>query len=275
MPKIAVDGAQLNVVTAGSGPALVLLHGFTGSAAGWEPLAAEFAQHRQVVAIDLLGHGGSEAPPDPRRYGIAHCVEDVLGVLDGLRIRRTSVLGYSMGGRAALAMAIAAPERLSGLILESASPGLRDPEVRMTRAAQDAMLAAAIERDGIEAFVEQWERQPLFATQSAVAEERRAALRAQRLQNSPVGLANSLRGFGQGVMMPLYDFLGEIDMPTLVIAGALDTKYCEVSREMSARIPGAWLKIVEGAGHAVHLEQPDVFKGLVGDFLAAIEHNPS
>jgi 2-succinyl-6-hydroxy-2,4-cyclohexadiene-1-carboxylate synthase len=275
MARIAVDGAEFNVMTAGSGPALVLLHGFTGSAAGWEPLAAGFAERRQVVAIDLLGHGGSDAPDDARRYGIAHCVEDVLGVLDQLRIRRASVLGYSMGGRAALAIAIAAPERISGLILESASPGLRDPEVRMTRAAQDAMLADAIERDGIEAFVQQWEGQPLFATQAAIAEERRAALHIQRMQNNPTGLANSLRGFGQGVMMPLHDFLAEIDMPTLIIAGALDEKYCEVGREMSARIPGAWFKIVEGAGHAVHFEQAQIFQGLVNDFLTAIEQNPS
>jgi 2-succinyl-6-hydroxy-2,4-cyclohexadiene-1-carboxylate synthase len=275
MPRLPVDGAQLNVETAGSGRALVLLHGFTGSAAAWAPLMDDLARHRQVVAIDLLGHGGSDAPPDPRRYGIAHCVEDVLGVLDALRIQRATVLGYSMGGRAALAVAVAAPERLCGLILESASPGLRNPEVRLARAAQDAMLAEAIERDGIEAFVSEWERQPLFASQHSMAEDARVRLRAQRLRNDPTGLANSLRGFGQGVMMPLHDFLGEIDMPTLIIAGALDAKYAEIGREMSARIPGACLKVVEGAGHAVHLEQPAAFSGLVVDFLGAIDHNPS
>ena len=275
MPRLSVDDAQINVETAGSGPALVLLHGFTASAAVWEPHVGEFARRYHTVAVDLLGHGLSDAPDDPRRYDLAHCVEDVLGVLDRLAIRRASILGYSMGGRAALALAIAAPERLSALILESASPGLRDPEVRLTRAAQDAMLADAIERDGVETFVDQWERLPLFAGHASLPEDARSALRALRLQNRAAGLANSLRGFGQGVMMPMHDFLGGIRTPTLILAGALDQQYCDVGRDMSARIPSAVLRIVEGAGHTIHLEQPEIFRQAVLDFLAAVNHDPS
>jgi 2-succinyl-6-hydroxy-2,4-cyclohexadiene-1-carboxylate synthase len=175
-----------------------------------------------------------------------------------------------MGGRAALAAAVAAPERVSALVLESASPGLRDPEVRMARAAQDALLAEAIERDGVEAFVEEWGRQPLFASQAAMPDEAKAALRAQRLRNRAVGLANSLRGFGQGAMMPMHDFLAEVAAPTLVIAGALDERYREVGQELSDRIPGAQFQIVEGAGHAVHLEQPEAFQRVVLDFLSRV-----
>jgi 2-succinyl-6-hydroxy-2,4-cyclohexadiene-1-carboxylate synthase len=275
MPRFLVDGAQINAEVTGAGPALILLHGFTGSAAGWGVHTEAFARHHQTVAIDLLGHGQSDAPADPRRYSIAHCVEDTVAVMDRLQIRRAAVLGYSMGGRAALALAIAAPERVSALVLESASPGLWDPEVRLARAAQDAVLAAMIERDGVEAFVDQWERLPLFATQASMHEEARAALRARRLQNNPVGLANSLRGFGQGVMMPMHDFLGGIAVPALVIAGARDERYCEVGREMSSHIPGAWLRIVEGAGHTVHLEQPEVFREMVLGFLASLSHAPS
>ncbi|MDR7419003.1 MAG: 2-succinyl-6-hydroxy-2,4-cyclohexadiene-1-carboxylate synthase [Armatimonadota bacterium] len=270
MPKIVVDGAQINVETEGAGPALVLLHGFTGSAASWAPHIKAFASRHLTVAVDLLGHGQSDAPADPGRYGLAHCVEDVLAVLDSLEIRQAAVLGYSMGGRAALAVAVAAPERVSALILESASPGLRDPEVRMARAAQDALLAEAIERDGVEAFVEEWERQPLFASQTTMPDEARAALRSQRLRNRAVGLANSLRGFGQGTMMPMHDFLAEIAAPTLVIAGALDERYVGLAREMSDRIPGAHLQVVEGAGHAVHLEQPETFQRLVLEFLSRV-----
>jgi 2-succinyl-6-hydroxy-2,4-cyclohexadiene-1-carboxylate synthase len=197
-------------------------------------------------------------------------VEDVLGVLDRLRIRRAAVLGYSMGGRAALALAIAAPERVGALILESTSPGLRDPEVRLARASQDALLAEAIERDGIQAFVDEWERLPLFESQAALPAPARAALRAQRLRNSPVGLANSLRGFGQGVMMPLHDFLPQIHVPTLIVTGAADARYCQLGREMAERIPGSLLEIVAGAGHTVHLEQPARFQRLVLDFLAGV-----
>jgi 2-succinyl-6-hydroxy-2,4-cyclohexadiene-1-carboxylate synthase len=270
MPRFGIDGAQINAEIEGIGPSLVLLHGFTGSAAGWAPHLAGFAQRYRTVALDLLGHGLSDAPDDPRRYGMAHGVEDVLGVLDRLQIRRAALAGYSMGGRVALAVAIAAPERVAALILESASPGLRDPEVRMTRAAADARLAADIERDGVEAFVDQWERLPLFASQASLPPDARAGLRDRRLRNRAVGLANSLRGFGQGVMMPMHDFLGEVAMPALIIAGALDTRYCEIGREMAGRMPGAVLRIVEGAGHAVHLERPDAFRAAVLEFLGSI-----
>jgi 2-succinyl-6-hydroxy-2,4-cyclohexadiene-1-carboxylate synthase len=270
MPRVVVDDAEINTETAGGGPALVLLHGFTGSAASWASHVEVFARRYLVVAVDLLGHGRSDAPPDPRRYALPHCIEDILAVLDRLQVDRAAVLGYSMGGRAALAVAIAAPDRLWALILESASPGIRDYEVRMARAAQDGALAEMIERDGVEAFVDRWERLPLFRHQAALPDRARAALRSQRLQCSPTGLANSLRGFGQGTMMPMYDFLGEIRVPTLVIAGALDEQYCALGREMSERIPGARLEIVAGAGHTVHLEQPEVFQRTVMEFLAAV-----
>jgi 2-succinyl-6-hydroxy-2,4-cyclohexadiene-1-carboxylate synthase len=270
MPRVPIDGVQINVEVAGAGPPLVLLHGFATSAQIWEPHVEAFARHFRTVAVDLVGHGGSDAPEDPRRYGIAHQVEHVLGVLDWLEIRRACLLGYSMGGRVALALAIAAPERLWALVLESTSPGLRDPEARMTRAVQDAMLAETIEREGVEAFVDGWERLPLFATHVALPEGTRAALRAVRLRNRAKGLANSLRGFGQGAMVPMHDFLGEIGAPTLILAGALDPSYCEVARMMSERIPRAVLRIVEGAGHTIHLERPEIFQHAVLDFLAAV-----
>ena len=128
MTRLPVDGAQINVEVAGAGEPLVLLHGFTGSAAGWEPHTSEFAQRFRTVVIDQLGHGLSDAPADPKRYEIGFITEDIVSVLDHLKISRASVTGYSMGGRVALALAILAPERLSALILESASPGLPDAE---------------------------------------------------------------------------------------------------------------------------------------------------
>ncbi|MDR7486101.1 MAG: 2-succinyl-6-hydroxy-2,4-cyclohexadiene-1-carboxylate synthase [Armatimonadota bacterium] len=270
MPRLVIDGVGINVETAGSGPPLVLLHGFTGSAAGWAAEAEAFASRHLTISVDLLGHGLSDAPPDPSRYRLGSCIEDVLGVLDRLGIPRAGLLGYSMGGRVALGVAIAAPERLSALILESASPGLRDPQARRERAARDAALAAEIERDGIEAFVARWEQHPLFASQARLAGDVWAALRDRRLRNSPVGLANSLRGLGVGAQPPMHDFLPDIRVPTLLVAGALDPQYCALGREMAARIPGAQLEIVPDAGHAVHLEQPLAFRRLVLEFLAKV-----
>lgn len=267
MPRHPVNGVNLNVEQAGAGPPLVLLHGFTGSAASWAAHAEVFARSHATLAVDLLGHGMSDAPDDPARYGIGHATEDVLGVLDALGIRRAGLLGYSMGGRVSISLAIVAPERLSALILESASPGIRDAGARRERAAADAALAAAIEQDGIEPFVERWELLPLFASQATLPDEARQDLRVRRLQNNPTGLANSLRGLGQGVQPPMHEYLQQIRVPTLLITGGLDPAYCALGEEMRALIPQAILEVVPGAGHAVHLEQPERFRALVMEFL--------
>ncbi len=270
MPRLPVSGVHINVEQVGEGPPLVLLHGFTGSAAGWAEHAAVFAQGHASVAVDLLGHGSSDAPDDPERYGIGHATEDILSVLDALGIQRAGLLGYSMGGRVAIALAILAPERLSALILESVSPGIRDAGARRERAVADAALATAIEQDGIEPFVDRWERLPLFASQAALPEPVRQDLRAQRLRNSPVGLANSLRGLGQGVQPPMHDYLQQIRVPTLLIVGGLDPAYCALGQEMRALIPQARMEVVPDAGHAVHLEQPEPFRAHVLEFLSQV-----
>lgn len=268
MTRVAVDGLRLNVETAGDGFPLLLLHGFTGSVGTWRPFAAEWAAFR-TVAVDLVGHGESDAPAGEARYAMERCAADVTALLDALGIERAAVLGYSLGGRVALHLALAAPERIAALVLESASPGSGDPAEREARVAADRALADEIERDGIEAFVDRWERLPLWSTQAALPADARAALRAQRLANDARGLANSLRGMGAGAQESLWPRLGELRMPALLVAGELDAKYRDIARAMRRRIAGARVEIVEGAGHAVHLEEPASFASLVKEFLTS------
>ncbi|HEX2913020.1 MAG TPA: 2-succinyl-6-hydroxy-2,4-cyclohexadiene-1-carboxylate synthase [Chloroflexia bacterium] len=272
MTRIVVNGMGLNVESAGQGLPLVLLHGFTGSTANWRSHLPALAACCRVIAIDMLGHGQSDAPSDPARYSLEHTAHDIVAILDYLNIEKAAVLGYSMGGRIALHFAINRPERLNGLILESASPGLASAEERAARVASDNALAERIEREGIEAFVDYWGNIPLFASQKALSEETRAALRAQRLQNRPAGLANSLRGAGTGMQAPLWQSLGELQqVPVLLLAGELDPKYCAVARQMQHQLAAAQLKIVPGAGHTIHLENPALFDRLVVDFLKRIQ----
>ncbi len=267
MPRLLVNGVHLHVETAGTGTPLVLLHGFTGSTTTWVPAMDRLSPGYRTVAIDLLGHGRSDAPVDAHRYGFEQSARDLLAVLDALGIARAGIMGYSMGGRLALFLAAVAPERVSALILESTSPGLRDDAARRARAAQDAGLAAMLERDGVAAFVDRWEELPLFRSQSRLPEAVRAALRAQRLQHTPNGLANSLRGIGQGVQPPMHDRLPLLRVPTLLIVGALDPDYRALGREMNRVIPASRLVIVADAGHTVHLEQAETFTRIVLEFL--------
>ncbi len=267
--RLTTNGIALNVEIAGVGQPLVLLHGFTGQAANWRAQTATFAPHFQTLAIDLLGHGQSAWPTDPARYRMEHCVEDLLAVFDQLALARINVLGYSMGGRVALHFAMAHPERVSALILESASPGLADPQEREARIQSDEALADFIEREGLAAFVERWENLPLFASQARLPESARAELRTQRLHNNPRGLANSLRGLGAGVQSPLWESLPNLRAPTLLIAGELDSKFTAIARAMAQALPQSRLAIVPDAGHTIHLEQPATFDPLVLECLTS------
>ena len=263
----AGDGLRLHAALSGDGPPLVLLHGFTGSTETWAPLRTSLGTAHRIIAIDLPGHGRSSAPAEPARYALDRFADDLARVLDTLRTERVALLGYSLGGRAALRFALRHADRLAALVLESVSPGIVEPARRAERLASDLALAAAIERDGIHAFVERWERLPLWESQRVLPEATRALLRAQRETNLPAGLANSLRGAGAGADEPVLARLSTITVPVLLIAGALDPHYAALGRLMEQAFPRAQLTVVPGAGHAVHLEQPDLFAASVTAFL--------
>lgn len=269
MGRIAANGINLNVEMSGEGDALVLLHGFTGSAESWSSHIEAFSQRFRVIAVDLPGHGLSDSPGDAARYRMERCVEDLRAVLDQLALARINLLGYSMGGRVALHFAAAHPDRVAALILESATPGLSDPAERQARTASDHALAERLERDGLAAFVDYWTTLPLFASQSRLPAEVRANLHSQRLNNNVTGVANSLRGMGTSAQASLWDNLAGIRTPTLLIAGALDEKFTRIAQQMAASMPHSRLAIVGNAGHTVHLEQPVIFDQMVLDFETA------
>ncbi len=262
-----VTDVSLNFECGGYGPVLLLLHGFTGSVATWQPHLAAFSAHRHTIVVDLIGHGRSDSPVDPERYRMDRCVADLLALLDQLDVQRAAVLGYSLGARVALHLAAAAPDRVSALILESGSAGLADPAERAARVQADAVLADRIEREGVPAFVRHWEQLPFFASQVRLPAEVRARLRAQRLQNSALGLANSLRGMGTGQTEPLWDRLSTLETPTLLLVGELDQKYRDLAQQMALRLPAARVAVVPGAGHVVHLERPADFDATVVGYL--------
>ena len=173
-----------------------------------------------------------------------------------------TLLGYSMGGRLALTIAVHYPEKVQSLILESATAGLKTEAERQERIQSDNALADKIEANGIEWFADYWGNLPLWANQTA---EQKAALYQQRLKNSPIGLANSLRGMGTGQMPPLWDALPQLKMPVKLIVGELDSKFLAINREMAALIPNAQLHVIPKAGHAVHIEASEAYQSLILD----------
>ncbi|MSQ41636.1 MAG: 2-succinyl-6-hydroxy-2,4-cyclohexadiene-1-carboxylate synthase [Dehalococcoidia bacterium] len=270
MSRVELDGLALNVERAGEGPPLVLLHGFTGDAGGWSALAAQLAPEFTTLAMEIVGHGASDAPAAPERYRMRRAVDDLVALLRACGHERAAWLGYSMGGRVALQVAVHRSEAVSALVLEGASPGLADAAERARRVASDEALAQRIERDGVPAFVDEWEAQPLFATQAALPTATRAAIRAGRLANRATGLANSLRGMGAGAQEPLHGRLGAVRVPALLLAGALDARYTAIAREMAQALPDATMQVIEGAGHAAHVERPREFGERVLAFLRQV-----
>jgi 2-succinyl-6-hydroxy-2,4-cyclohexadiene-1-carboxylate synthase len=269
LPRLKLNGLDYQVEVQGEGPALVLLHGFTGSAASWAWHAEVYGREFTCVMVDLPGHGETASPDDPARYAMERVVEDLVALCGELGIARAAWLGYSMGGRLALGVGVLAPQAVSALVLEGASPGLNSAVERAARMASDETLAVRLEREGLEPFIDFWQSIPLFATQRRLPAERREGLRRQRLKNDPIGLANSLRGMGQGSQPPLFDRLGEVGVPTLLIAGEEDTKFRALAKEMAAAMPDARCEFIPNAGHAAHFEQPEVFDELALGFLRA------
>ncbi len=234
----------------GAGPRLTLVHGFTQTGRSWGEVARLFATGFEVVRVDLPGHGRSSAV----RMGFedtASAIGDVGG--------RSVYVGYSMGARLCLRLALDRPELVRGLVLVGGSPGLSTELERTTRRAADARLADDIEGVGTSAFLRRWLAQRMFATLTPTEEDLRA-----RHANPPEGLASALRAFGVGAQAPLWGRLAELEMPVLVVSGELDVKFTVTGERMAAAIGrNATVATVAGAGHAVHLEQPDAFCRLV------------
>jgi 2-succinyl-6-hydroxy-2,4-cyclohexadiene-1-carboxylate synthase len=226
---------------------VVLLHGFGGTRRAWDGVAALLPRERYLpLALDLPGHG--EEADAPRPITFASCVGHVLARAP----ERFALCGYSQGGRIALHLALAAPERVARLVLVASTAGIEDEAERAQRRRSDRELADELEHGPYEEFIERWRTQPLFAADPAPVGE---LARADQRRNRPQALAAVLRGIGTGEMEPLWNRLPELRMPVALVVGDRDHKFQALGRRMAALLPDASLRIVPG-GHGLPLENP-------------------
>jgi 2-succinyl-6-hydroxy-2,4-cyclohexadiene-1-carboxylate synthase len=249
-----VTPPTLHADRTGRGPRLVMVHGFTQNRRCWGPVAGRLSEDHELVLIDAPGHGRSGHVVAPFEEAALH-----IGHTGG----RAAYLGYSMGGRLCLQLAVSRPDLVQALILVGATAGIDDPVERQRRREADHRLADHLEAVGLSAFLDEWLDNPLFRSLPT-----EAAHREQRLDNTAHGLASSLRSAGTGSQPSLWDRLGDLDMPVLAVAGADDTRYAELAGRITSSVSGpAEVVLLEGSGHAAHLEQPEVFVGTVRAFL--------
>lgn len=231
--------------------ALLALHGFTGSPRSWDFLPAEPELRRFTPA--LLGHDGSEAGSEVTTF---EAEVDRLACA-GADAGRLHVVGYSLGARLALGLALRHPERVSRLTLISGHPGLESDGERIARRAADERWCELLLERGSLAFIDAWQAQPLWATQSRLDSRAIARKRDERLSHDPAGLARSLRVTGLAEMPNYREQLPLIQVPLTLIAGSLDEKFCELAKHMKSRVAHAELVLVAGAGHDLLLERPE------------------
>jgi 2-succinyl-6-hydroxy-2,4-cyclohexadiene-1-carboxylate synthase len=237
---------------------VVLVHGFTQTGRSWAAVSDALAADHEVVLLDAPGHGGSASVEAGLEDGADVLAEAVGG-------GPATWVGYSMGGRWCLHVALRHPERVAGLVLLGATPGIEDPDERAARRARDLETADRVAALGVPAFLDEWLAQPLFAgltVDEASLEDRR--------RNTVAGLRSSLERAGTGSQAPLWARLPELTMPVLALAGERDERYAELAARMAAAIgPQAEMALVPDAGHAAHLERPDAFTALLRAWLAA------
>jgi len=263
------DGLSLRVGELGTGPPLLLVHGFTGAHVAWPELVVNgLGRSFRVIAPDLVGHGKSSRCAAPERFALDEVLRDLEQVLEARGAPRAHWIGYSMGGRITLGACARMPERVASAVLEGSSPGLRDPVERKARREADAALATRLCARGIEEFVDYWTELPLFESQRELAAGVRSRQRAQRLANDPASLAACLQGLGTGTQPSFWDALRGLSMPLLLVHGARDAKFRGLAERMLESLPNAQIASIAGAGHTTHLERPEAFLEAVLRFHA-------
>jgi 2-succinyl-6-hydroxy-2,4-cyclohexadiene-1-carboxylate synthase len=246
----------------GSGPEAVALHGFSHT--GEQFLPAADLLGRTIVAPDLPGHGSSAAQ--------ATDVDTVLASLEALLATQSAprpVIGYSQGARIALLAAVEDPADISSLVLVSGTAGIRDPEDRHARAMADIEWAESIELIGLDAFLDSWTTAGIGSV-SHLSDEYRAWDRSVRAENSATGLSSALRGYGQGAQPSVWEWIGGLSLPVLLITGSRDERYTSINEEMASLIPNAEFMVINDAGHNPLADQPETAYGVVSDFLNRI-----
>ncbi len=248
-----------------SAPAILFLHGFMGDAWDWEAVVNLLESDFQCFLVDLPGHGRNRSPEVGVSWSMENTARAVVYTLDNAGISSCFLIGYSMGGRLALYLALKHPRYFQKVILEGASPGIRHPDERRQRRELDEKRAERLENSDFRTFLREWYRQPLF--QGLPENDAFPNMLQRRLRNNPHHLAKVLRELGTGAQPSLWNELPEVKIPLLLMVGEKDKKFRAIAEEMCQTSSRIRMAVIPGCGHNVHVEAPQLFTKQVKRFF--------
>jgi pimeloyl-ACP methyl ester carboxylesterase len=253
MPTATVNDINISYEVSGSGPAVLLTHGYSATGRMWSPQRRALDDRYRLIAWDMRGHGQTDSPNDPSLYSEALTLADMDGLLQFLSVNRAVVGGLSLGGYMSLAFCRENPDKVRALVICDSGPGYRNPEGRAAWNRSAERRAKEFEEAGLDAL-------------GGGTEVRHTA----RYHRSAQGLANAARGMLAQVDSRVIDFLPDIRVPTLIIVGELDEPFRRPGEYMAAKIPGSRLEVIPSAGHAANLDQPKAFNSVLLEFLDSL-----
>ena len=272
--NLEIDGQKFNLLLDETSDRhnripIVFLHGFTGSAKDWLFIFDSLPKKFFPITIDLIGHGETDSPEDLSMYSCGSIVHQLNTILEKLDIHKFVIVGYSLGGRAALSYSIKYQHKITAAILESTTAGIENITEKKERVEHDLLLADKIKSVGMDWFMKFWLDLPMFHSLKEKFDI--DYIRNERSKNNVIGLSNLLAGFSTGLMSSYWQEIKYLEFPVLLIAGSEDQKFTNINRRMGELIPNVDLKIIDNAGHNTHLEKPGLFTKLVLDFLNTLE----
>jgi pimeloyl-ACP methyl ester carboxylesterase len=247
-----LNGIEIDYEASGTGPAVLLTHGYGATRHMWDGQHAAFGDRWRVISWDMRGHGETDSPADPAQYSAALTVADMRALLLHCGIEHAVIGGLSLGGFVSLAFALAHPDMVRALVICDSGPGYRNAEARAAWNQRAHERAAGLEARGLEAL------------------SRRSAETRQAHHRSAQGLAHAARGMLAQEGSHVIDGLGSIRVPTLIIVGDQDQPFLAPCEYMAKKIPGARLEVIAGAGHSTNLDQPEAFNRVLSSFLAGL-----
>jgi pimeloyl-ACP methyl ester carboxylesterase len=248
LPHLDRNGVKIFYESVGSGPTLLLSHGYSASSHMWAAQKAAFAAFCRVVTWDVRGHGRSDSPGDPAAYSEALTIGDMAAILDAVGAERAAIAGLSLGGYLSLRFHVEHPARVTSLLLFDTGPGYRDAAAREGWNEMARGRARFFRRKGLDAIADEV---------AAHGDQHRSA----------EGLALAAEGILPQRDASVIESLPGITVPTLVLVGAEDQPFLKATDYMAAKIPGAEKVVLPGAGHVANIDAPEPFNEVVSGFL--------